>query len=695
MQRAVARIGAPRRRARRARDAARARLGGGRRPVIARPDRALPRPAAGGRRRRRSCRSARAARRWCRCRGCRERLGLRVLAKLEGMNPTASFKDRGMTMAVSKAVEEGAERGHLRLDRQHLGLGGGLRGPGRPDGGGRDPRGQDRGGQAGPGAGARRARAGARGRLRRRPVGGAARWSSATRSRSSTRSTSTASTASARPPSRSATTSATRPTPSASRWATRATSAPTGSASRPTARPSARAACRASTASRRPARRRWWRAPRWRGPRPSPRRSASATPARGEQALAAMRESGGGVAAVTDSEILEAYRLLAAEEGVFCEPASAASVAGLMPAGRGRRPRRGRDRGLRADRPRAEGPRHGDRQLGGRAAAAGRPRGGRGGGLWLSSRRSPSARRPPRPTSARASTAWPSALDLGNAVVITRRPGPLEVRVTGEGAGELAEDASNLVCRALASGLGLARRPGRGVPQPHPARARPGLVVGRRRAPASWPRTPSAACAGRPDELLARATELEGHADNAAACIAGGIVAVRPGPACAPGAGARGAGLRRRHPRGAHLHRRGPPGAPGGGAAGRRRGHAGQRRRPRRSRWPRAAWTTCPPLLEDRLHEPHRAAGGPGDRDAARARRAGAGCLGATISGSGPDGAALVPARRRRRPGRRGRAGPARRPGSPGGRGPRGSSAAGVRARWTGGADLRLARAVG
>ena len=43
-----------------------------------------------------------------------------------------------------------------------------------------------------------------------------------------------------------------------------------------------------------------------------------------------MRESGGGVAAVTDSEILEAYRLLAAEEGVFCEPASAASVAGLM-----------------------------------------------------------------------------------------------------------------------------------------------------------------------------------------------------------------------------------------------------------------------------------------------------------------------------------------------------------------------------
>ena len=45
------------------------------------------------------------------------------------------------------------------------------------------------------------------------------------------------------------------------------------------------------------------------------------------------------------------------------------------------------------------------------------------------------------------------ALDLGNAVVITRRPGPLRVRVTGEGGGELAEDESNLVCRALATGL--------------------------------------------------------------------------------------------------------------------------------------------------------------------------------------------------------------------------------------------------
>jgi threonine synthase len=58
-------------------------------------------------------------------------------------------------------------------------------------------------------------------------------------------------------------------------------------------------------------------------------------PARWEQAMDAMTASGGNVAAVTDEQILGAYRLLAAEEGVFCEPASAASVAGLIVHGAG------------------------------------------------------------------------------------------------------------------------------------------------------------------------------------------------------------------------------------------------------------------------------------------------------------------------------------------------------------------------
>ncbi len=50
-------------------------------------------------------------------------------------------------------------------------------------------------------------------------------------------------------------------------------------------------------------------------------------------ATAAASESGGAISAVTDEEILEAYRYLAREESVFCEPASAASVAGLIKVG--------------------------------------------------------------------------------------------------------------------------------------------------------------------------------------------------------------------------------------------------------------------------------------------------------------------------------------------------------------------------
>ncbi len=52
-------------------------------------------------------------------------------------------------------------------------------------------------------------------------------------------------------------------------------------------------------------------------------------PASWKQAEAARDESGGVIDMVTDAEILEAYRMLADTEGVFCEPASAASVAGL------------------------------------------------------------------------------------------------------------------------------------------------------------------------------------------------------------------------------------------------------------------------------------------------------------------------------------------------------------------------------
>src|SRR5438067_1055842 len=53
-------------------------------------------------------------------------------------------------------------------------------------------------------------------------------------------------------------------------------------------------------------------------------------PARWEEAMDAMASSGGAVAAVSDAQILAAYQFLASTEGVFCEPASAAGVAGLL-----------------------------------------------------------------------------------------------------------------------------------------------------------------------------------------------------------------------------------------------------------------------------------------------------------------------------------------------------------------------------
>jgi threonine synthase len=53
-------------------------------------------------------------------------------------------------------------------------------------------------------------------------------------------------------------------------------------------------------------------------------------PASWDKAIAVKEASRGQFNAVTDAEILDAYRMLAAQEGIFCEPASAASVAGLL-----------------------------------------------------------------------------------------------------------------------------------------------------------------------------------------------------------------------------------------------------------------------------------------------------------------------------------------------------------------------------
>ncbi|MES4793415.1 MAG: threonine synthase, partial [Chloroflexota bacterium] len=66
-------------------------------------------------------------------------------------------------------------------------------------------------------------------------------------------------------------------------------------------------------------------------------------PASWQTAITARDQSGGLIEAVTDDDILEAYRLLARREGLFVEPASAATVAGLLKLARS-----GRLRGERA-----------------------------------------------------------------------------------------------------------------------------------------------------------------------------------------------------------------------------------------------------------------------------------------------------------------------------------------------------------
>ncbi len=121
------------------------------------------------------------------------------------------------------------------------------------------------------------------------------------------------------------------------------------------------------------------------------------------------------------------------------------------------------------------------------------------------------------------------ALDLANEVEIRRRPGPLQVHVDGEGAGEVPEDEANLVCRALAAGLpsldGLEitcrnRIPlGRGLGS-SAAAVCAGLVAANALGDLRW----------SPADILARAIEFEGHGDNAAACLDGGITALVPGP---------------------------------------------------------------------------------------------------------------------------------------------------------------------
>ena len=111
--------------------------------------------------------------------------GCEVWLKYEGANPTASFKDRGMTLAISKAVEEGSKAVVCASTGQHERERRRLRGQGRADVRRPRPEGQDRDRARWPATlVARCARARGRGELRRRRSSSRRASRTATRSRS-------------------------------------------------------------------------------------------------------------------------------------------------------------------------------------------------------------------------------------------------------------------------------------------------------------------------------------------------------------------------------------------------------------------------------------------------------------------------------------------------------------------------------
>ena len=224
----------------------------------------------------------------------------------------------------------GREGGHLRLDRQHQRQRRRLRRPGRHHLRRARAAGQDRAGQARPGAGARRPAAAGRGQLRRLPGAGQQARDRLPGEPGQHR----------QPvPHRGAEDRVVRDRRRARRRPRHPL--PAGRQRRQHHRlleglPRVRrrrqrhAAPRGCGASRPPA-----------PPRSSPARSCEnpttiatairiGNPASWTKALDARDESGGRIDAVTDREILAAYRLLARSEAVFVEPASAASVAGLL-----------------------------------------------------------------------------------------------------------------------------------------------------------------------------------------------------------------------------------------------------------------------------------------------------------------------------------------------------------------------------
>ena len=136
------------------------------------------------------------------------------------------------------------------------------------------------------------------------------------------------------------------------------------------------------------------------------------------------------------------------------------------------------------------------------------------------------------------------------------------------------------------------------------------------------------------DELMQHAAKVEGHPDNVAASLYGSFVICANGDVTViePPAGPRGGRGRARTSR---ADDGGARGAARAGAARGRDASTSPARRRSRSGWRAATSREISRGLEDRLHQPHRAAPLSALDGSGRAR-ADLGALGATISGAGP-----------------------------------------------------------
>ena len=263
-------------------------------------------------------------------------------------------------------------------------------------------------------------------------------------------------------------------------------------------------------------------------------------PASWAYAVAARDDSGGRIDAVTDAQILDAQALLAAEVGVFVEPASAASVAGLLQAAElGQVPAGARivctvtGNGLK-DTATALGETRVEPHVIAptlEAAVAALSPVVPGAGRMRLVRDLVRVRVPA--TSANLGPGFDAlglALGVWDEVSVRAVAGETTVRVTGEGAGELPDDEAHLVVRALRAGLEHAGAPQAGlelvchnaIPHGRGMGSSAAAVVAGLVAARGLVSEPEAL---DDDAVLALATQIEGHPDNAAPALFGGATA--------------------------------------------------------------------------------------------------------------------------------------------------------------------------